>query len=481
MKKNDEFIIKIEDMSVDGLGIGRYEGMTFFVKDALIGDIARVGVTKLKKTYGYARVIELIRPSPDRGEPPCPIHRRCGGCQIQALSYSKQLEFKQKKVENDLRRIGGFEEIPIEPIVGMKDPFHYRNKAQFPVGTDKDGHIIAGFYAGRTHSIIPTGDCVVGVPVNREILDVVISFMEEHHISTYNEETGEGLVRHVLIRYGFSTKEILVCLVINGQGFPGEDELAERLWKIPGMTSFSVNINQRQDNVILGDETRFIRGKEYITDYIGEVKFQISPESFYQVNPVQTKVMYDLALDYAGLSGSETVWDLYCGIGTISLFMAKKAGWVYGVETVPQAVADAGRNAKINGIKNVEFIRGKAEEVLPEFCGQQPGGDGSGKRGSGSEAHVQKVLDRNSRMARPDVVVVDPPRKGCDERLLETIIEAAPDRIVYVSCNPSTLARDLRILCDGGYELKKVSPVDNFPQTVHVETVVLMSRVSNEP
>ncbi len=448
MRKNDEFILKIEDMSVDGAGIGKYGGMTFFVKDALIGDVARVGATKLKKTYGYARLIELLEPSPDRVEPVCPIHRQCGGCQIQALSYEKQLEFKQKKVENDLRRIGGFDRIPIEPIIGMDEPFHYRNKAQFPVGTDKDGHIVTGFYAGRTHRIIPNRDCALGVPVNREILDAVIAFMEEYHIPAYNEESGEGLVRHVLIRYGFRTGEVMVCLIINGRELPHEDELADRLWKIPGMTSFSVNVNLRRDNVILGDETRFIRGNKHITDYIGDVKFQISPESFYQVNPVQTEVMYNLALEYADLSGTETVWDLYCGIGTISLFMAKKAGRVCGVEIVPRAVEDARRNAEINGMANVEFFAGKAEEVLPK--------------------------------ARPNVIVVDPPRKGCDGKLLQTILRVSPEKIVYVSCNPSTLARDLKILSDGGYGLRRIRPVDNFPQSIHVETVALMSRIGKE-
>ncbi len=451
LKKNDEFLLKIEDMSVNGEGIGRHEGMTFFVKDAVIGDLVRVGVTKLKKTYGYARLIEIVEPSPDRVEPLCPCCRQCGGCQLQALSYEKQLEFKQRLVENDLKHIGGFDDIPMEPIIGMSDPFHYRNKAQFPVGTDREGRIITGFYAGRSHRIIPNRDCALGMPVNRQILDIVIGFMERSGIPAYDEAAGQGLVRHILIRCGFSTGEVLVCLIVNGTGLPHEDELIRELSALPGMTGVCVNVNTTRGNVILGEETRVLWGQGFITDYIGEIRFQISPVSFYQVNPVQTEVMYRLAADYAGLDGTETVWDLFCGIGTISLILAEKAGRVYGVEAVPQAVEDARRNARINGIDNAEFFEGKAEEVFPEFC-------------------------KTEAYARPEVVVLDPPRKGCDGKLLAAILEAAPERIVYVSCDPATLARDARILCDGGYRLERVRPVDNFCQTVHVETVALMVR-----
>ncbi len=449
MNKNDEFVLRIEDMSVNGEGIGRYEGMTFFVKDAVIGDLARVGVTKLKKSYGYARLIEILAPSPDRVDPVCAFSRQCGGCQLQALSYEKQLEFKQRVVESDLRRIGGFYDIPMEPIIGMEEPYHYRNKAQFPIGTDRDGHIITGFYAGRSHRIVPNRDCVLGVPVNRRILDIVIGYLERLDVPAYDETTGNGLIRHVLIRYGFSTGEILVCLIINGDELPNADELIRELSALPGMTGICVNINTTRNNVILGDETRVLWGQGFITDHIGDIRFRISPASFYQVNPVQTEVMYRLASEYADLTGSETVWDLFCGIGTISLILAGNAGQVYGVETVPQAVEDARLNARINGITNTEFFNGKAEEIFPGICGKE---------------------DR----ARPDVVVLDPPRKGCSEKLLVALTEASPDRIVYVSCNPATLARDLKFLCDGGYRLARVRPVDNFCQTVHIETVVLL-------
>lgn len=455
MEKNTEFVMKIEDMGTAGEGIGKHEGMTFFVKDALIGDVARVRVTKLKKTYGYARLMEILEPSPDRAEPPCAFHRQCGGCQIQALSYEKQLEFKQRKVEGNLRRIGGFSEIPMEPIAGMEYPFHYRNKAQFPIGTDADGHIIAGFYAGRTHRIIPNRDCALGVPQNRQILDIVIGYMERYHVTAYDEMFGQGLVRHVLIRYGFRTGELMVCLIVNGSRLSHEDVLVKELCVLPGMTSISLNSNREKNNVILGKETRLLWGQPYITDYIGDVKYQISPVSFYQVNPVQTEVMYKTALEYADLHGTETVWDLYCGIGTISLFLAQKAKQVYGVEIVAQAIEDARRNAALNGIENAEFFVGKAEEVLPEFYEKE---------------------DRAGRKAYADVIVVDPPRKGCDARLLETILAMAPKRVVYVSCDSATLARDLKVLCGGGYRLARVKVVDNFCQTVHTECVVLVVR-----
>ena len=455
MQKNDELILKIEDMGVDGAGIGKADGMTFFVKDAVIGDVVRAKVMKLKKTYGYARLMELLEASPDRVEPKCPYYRQCGGCQIQALSYEKQLEFKERKVRNNLERIGGFSEIPMEPIVGMEESYHYRNKAQFPVGTDKDGHIVTGFYAGRTHTIIPNRDCALGLPVNREILDIVIDFMEKYHVSAYDEKTGKGLVRHVLIRCGFTSQEKMVCLVINGKSLPHSEKLVEALREIDGMTSISINCNTGRTNVILGRKTIVLWGQEYITDQIGEISYEISPVSFYQVNPVQTEKLYGLALEYADLHGEETVWDLYCGIGTISLFLAQKAKQVYGLEIIPQAIENAKRNAGKNGIENAEFFVGKSEEVLPEFYEKEAA--------AGRKAHA-------------DVIVVDPPRKGCDEKLLETIVKMAPDRVVYVSCDSATLARDLKILCEQGYELKRARAVDQFCHTVHTEAVCLLER-----
>ena len=377
MQKNEIVKVKIEDIGVGGEGIGKVDGYTLFIKDAIIGDVVEAKVMKAKKNYGYARLMNVLTPSKDRVEEPvCPMARKCGGCQIQEMKYPAQLAFKEAKVRGNLERIG---EVPAElldqimhPAVGMDgegmQPFRYRNKAQFPVGTDKDGRVIAGFYAGRTHSIIENTDCALGVEVNEEILNCILDFMEEFKIPAYDEVKHKGLVRHVLLRYGFKTDEIMVCLVINGKTIPHCHDLVGRLRQIPGMTSITLSTNTAKTNVIMGDTIRLLWGQEFITDYIGEIKYQISPLSFYQVNPVQTEKLYGLALDYAGLTGNdETVWDLYCGIGTISLFLAKKAKQVYGVEIVPQAIDDAKNNAKINDITNAEFYVGKAEEVLPEY------------------------------------------------------------------------------------------------------------------
>ena len=448
-RKNDIVTLKIEDCGIDGEGIGKADGFTVFVKDAVIGDTVRAKIMKAKKNYGYGRLEEIITPSPDRVEPKCQFARQCGGCQLQALSYEKQLEFKTSKVRGHLERIGGFTDIPMEKILGMDQPFHYRNKAQFPVGKSKDGRIITGFYAGRTHSIIENRDCALGVTRNKEVLDRVIAHMEKFHIQPYDENTGKGLVRHVLIRYGFFTDEMMVCLIINGEKLPGEEALVKSLRQIPETVSVMVNVNKKRNNVILGEKVRLLWGQPYITDKIGEISYQISPLSFFQVNPYQTGRLYGKALEYAQLSGNETVWDLYCGIGTISLFLAQKAKMVRGVEIIPAAIENAKENACLNGFDNTEFFVGKAEEVLPEQFAR------TGERA--------------------DVIVVDPPRKGCDETLLSTIIKMQPDRVVYVSCDSATLARDLKYLCERGYELKKVCPVDMFPNTVSVETVVLLS------
>ncbi len=461
MKKNERMIIKIEDIGVNGEGIGKVEGYTLFVKDALIGDTVEAVITKAKKNYGYAKMQKVLKASPHRVERRCPVARQCGGCQIQELSYEAQLDFKTKKVYGNLERIGGFApeflDTVMEPICGMEEPFHYRNKAQFPIGTDKEGNIITGFYAGRTHQIIPNMECALGVPVNRQILQIVVDFMNENHISAYDEETQSGLVRHVLIRYGFTTREIMVCLVINGDRIPKSEKLVDELTKIDGMTSITYSVNRGNTNVIMGKEIGVLWGQGYITDYIGDVKYQISPLSFFQVNPVQTEKLYGLALEYAGLEGNETVWDLYCGIGTISLFLARQAKKVYGVEIVPQAIDDARNNAKINGIENAEFFVGRAEEVLPEYYAQH------------EKEHGKK--------AYADVIVVDPPRKGCDEALLNTMVEMGPKRIVYVSCDSATLARDLKYLCERGYEVKRVRTIDQFAETVHIETVCLLSKL----
>ena len=461
MNKNDIVTVEITDIGVSGEGIGHVDGYTLFIKDAVIGDVIEAKVMKAKKNYGYARLMKVITPSEYRVEPKCAFARRCGGCQIQEMSYDRQLVFKDQKIRGNLERIGGFTKDQIDtvmqPVVGMEHPFGYRNKAQFPFGTDKEGNPITGFYAGRTHDIIANTDCALGVEQNKEILEIILQYMRENKIKSYDEKTGKGLIRHALIRYGFKTKEIMVCLVVNGKKLPKAERLIEKLIQIEGMTSITISPNTRRDNVIMGDSYEILWGQGYITDYIGNVKYQISPLSFYQVNPGQTEKLYGLALEYADLKGDETVWDLYCGIGTISLFLAQKAKQVYGVEIVPQAIDDAKENAKINAIDNAEFFVGKAEEVLPEY-------------------YAEYEREHNGETAHADVIVVDPPRKGCDETLLETIVKMQPEKVVYVSCDSATLARDLKYLCANGYEIKMCRGVDQFPQTVHVETVVLLSK-----
>ena len=501
-QKDDLLTVEITDIGNDGEGIGKVDGYTLFIKDAVIGDKVSAKIMKAKKNYAYAHLEKVLEPSVHRQEARCPIARQCGGCQLQNMTYERQLEFKQNKVRNNIVRLGGFDESFIdsimEPIIGMEEPWRYRNKAQYPIGTDKNGKPVAGYYAGRTHSIIPVDDCFIGVEENKEILDIVLAHMKKHGIAAYDEATGKGLIRHVLIRKGFTSGQIMVCLVINYRGknskentasakrqnelsnvkgsennlrfsdgsgvefIAAQNELVKALQSISGMTSISVNINTEKTNVIMGREVHTIWGKDTISDTLCGLEFEISPLSFYQVNPKQAQRLYEQAITYADLTGNETVWDLYCGIGTISLAMAKSAGKVYGVEIIPDAIEDAKRNASRNGLGNAEFFCGKAEEVLPEFYDRESA-KAAGKTSDASALH-------------PDVIVVDPPRKGCDEKCLETMLKMSPDRIVYVSCDSATLARDLRILADGGYSLEKIRACDMFSWSGHVETVVLLSQ-----
>ena len=370
------------------------------------------------------------------------------------MDYSKQLKYKEDKVRNCLERIGGFKDIPMESICGMEEPYYFRNKSQFPVGRDKDNKINIGFYATRTHSIIDTNHCFISAEVNIPIIEFLRLFIEKYNIPPYDEKNNTGLIRHILTRVGYTSGEVMVCLVLNGEDIPYKKELIDGLCKIAGMKSICLNVNISKTNAILGDKIIKVWGEPYITDSIGTVKYQISPLSFFQVNPLQTEKLYNIALDYAGLNGDEVVWDLYCGIGTISLFLAQQAKQVYGVEIIPQAIEDAKTNAEINNINNAHFYVGAAEEVLP-----------------------RKYKEDN---IKADVIVVDPPRKGCDESLLQTMLEMAPKRIVYVSCDPATLARDLKYLCAGGYELKKVRAVDQFGHSVHVESIILMTYCGSE-
>lgn len=463
-KKNDIIELTITDIGTQGEGIGRVtpEDIPFFVKGALTGDKIRAGVMKLKSSYGYARLIEVLEPSPWRTEAKCPVAGPCGGCTLQHLSYEKQAEYKQKHVQNCLERIGGLKDIPMEPICAMEEPWYYRNKAQFPVGRGKDGKVKIGFYAGHTHSVIDTTHCYIQAPVMQPLLETIREFLEEFDISTYDEETGKGLVRHILMRVGFATGEIMVCPVLNGEKLPKAEVLEKRLKETVErynegivldnaikyeLTSFCINVNKKKTNVILGDKCILLSGREYITDKIGDVNYRISPLSFYQVNPVQTKCIYDTVKEYAGLTGEEVLWDIYCGAGTIGLYLAEGARKLYGIEIIPEAITDAKENAKANGIENAEFYVGAAEDVFPKLMKECP----------------------------PDVAVIDPPRKGCDEKLIQALLEVRPKTLVYVSCDPATLARDLKLLTAGGYEVKRVRAVDAFCHSVHVETVCLLS------
>lgn len=449
--KNQEIEVNITTLGAEGEGIGKLsDGFTVFVTDALPGDKVLAHIMKVKKSYAYAFASKILEPSSFRVEAKCPVAKKCGGCTLLHLSYEKQLEYKNEKVLGCITRIGGIDNPPMEPIVGTDNPYYYRNKAQFPVGVDKDGKAVIGFYRKRSHDVVANTACIIQAKVNESIMKCVEDFLNEYHVPPYNEETGKGLVRHVFTRVGFTSKEVMICLVINGKKLPNSEVLTERLKDTVAkenltLKSFSLNVNEKNTNVIMGTECIPVFGELYIEDYIGDIKYRISPLSFYQVNPVQTKKLYDLAREYADLTGKETVWDLYCGIGTISLYLSKKAKEVYGVEIVPEAIEDAKINAEINGITNAKFFVGASEDVADT-------------------------------LPTPDVIVVDPPRKGCDEKLLETISKVKPNRVVYVSCDPATLARDLKILCNSGYEVKKIRPVDQFSHTMHVETVVLLKK-----
>ncbi len=462
MNKNDKVTVTIEDFTKTGEGIGHADGYTLFVKDAVIGDRVTARITRPKKGYAYARVDEVLSPSPDRVSPMCENARRCGGCRLQEYDYGKQLVWKQKMVAGLMKRIGGFPDLEVRPVIGMDKPFRYRNKAQYPIRMVEDrtgSYVRGGFFAGRTHTLIPVSDCMLTSEKSGRILKAFTDFIEKYDISVYDEETGQGLVRHLLVREGFGTGETMVCPVLNGRRLPYTKEFISLLVSEFGVRSVCLNVNTEPGNTILGRETLSLYGNPWITDAIGGLIFRISPVSFYQVNPEQTLKLYTEALLAADLTGEETVFDLYCGIGTISLFLARQAKQVYGVEIVPDAVGDARINAQVNGIRNAHFYTGAAEKLVDAgfFAAGVP-------------------------CPHPDVVILDPPRKGCDRRLIEAVFRLKPDRIVYVSCDPATLARDLKIFAEGNgrvrYQPRYAQPVDMCPETVHVETVVLLSRKS---
>lgn len=538
LQKNDLITLEITDLTEEGQGVGKKDGLVFFVKDSVMGDLVEARILKVKKNYAYAKVENLLEASPHRIAPLCPVAGKCGGCQLQHLSYEKELAWKEDRIAQSLIRIAGLSPEEVERkkegiLGGVLS--RYRNKAQYPVQSrkeirsggatsvsdwkvdgkwpgknkieakEKSSNLSMGFYGFHSHRIIETEDCLINSAENPLILECIKEWAREYKISGYEEETGKGLLRHIFLRKGFSTGEILLCLVLNGKSLPHGKELWEKLQglslsaeeddlqrevdipremdaesrvelhcgvntqseddghcglnkkvqeKIVGLC---ININEGQGNAILGRETLCLYGKDSIEDKIGELSFSISVPSFYQVNPVQTEKIYGKALEYAALTGEETVWDCYCGIGTISLFLAQKAKQVYGLEIVPEAIENAKKNAEKNGLHNTEFFVGAAEEVLPKWVEEQ-------KREGKDVGNLV------------DVVSLDPPRKGCDEACLSAVLELSPKRIVYVSCDPGSLARDIKYLREGGYELQKWVGIDNFPRTGHVETVVLLSR-----
>jgi 23S rRNA (uracil1939-C5)-methyltransferase len=452
VKKNEDYEINIDSLGSFGEGVGRIQGFTVFVEGALPGERVLIKIVKVAKSHAYGKLLHIIQKSPERVEPKCPFFKYCGGCQLQHLSYEGQLKYKTQLVRDAFERIGHLENVKVLPAIGMDEPWRYRNKAQFSVGLI-EGKPAIGFYAPRSHNLINIDVCPIQHDIINRVTELVRKYIETYNIPVYQEETHKGIIRHVVTRTGFRSNELMVVIVTKCE-LPRKKELVSILREgLPNLTGIIQNYQTEKTNVILGSRNNILWGSDYIIDDIGDLKFKISPLSFYQVNPVQTEKLYDITLEYAGLTGKETVIDAYCGIGTISLFLAKNAAKVYGVELVPQAIEDAKENAEINGIANAEFLTGESETIMPRL----------------SELGV-----------KADVVVVDPPRKGCDEKLLQAITEMSPKRMVYVSCNPATLARDLRYMTDHGYQVEEAQPVDMFPQTSHVECVTLMTNVKNK-
>ncbi|MFD1334760.1 23S rRNA (uracil(1939)-C(5))-methyltransferase RlmD [Oceanobacillus iheyensis] len=452
VNKNEIYTLTFEDLTHEGNGVAKIEGYPLFVPDVLPDEQAKVKVVKVNKNFGFGKLLELTKSSHHRVEPTCHVH--CGGCQLQHMSYDLQLQMKQDQVHNVMKKVAHLEHVPVHPILGMEEPSHYRNKVQIPVG-EKNGEVIVGFYQKRSHRILQNQDtCHIQDEAINEVLPFTRQLMNKYGVQAYDEKSHRGQLRHIMVRVGHHTKDIMIVFVTKTSKFPEKDRIIKELTEqFPQVKSIVQNVNDQRTNVVLGKKTKVLWGENYIYDKIGDLTFAISPKSFFQVNPVQTKVLYDKALEYANIDKDDVVIDAYCGIGSISLFLAQKAKKVYGIEVVPEAIEDAKMNAEINGMDNVEFSVGQAEKVMPKW--------------------KEQGLD-------PDVIVVDPPRKGCDVDFLEAMIAMKPKRIVYVSCNPSTLARDLRILEDGGFETKQVQPVDMFPSTNHVECVAeLTLKLSN--
>jgi 23S rRNA (uracil1939-C5)-methyltransferase len=448
VEKNMDYIMTIDNMGYEGEGVGKIDNFTVFVAGAIVGEKVKIKIVKISKSFAFGKLLEIVETSKSRIEPVCSIYKNCGGCNIQHVDYEAQLDFKTNRVMQVMSRIGKLEGVKIHPTIGMANPYNYRNKVQLPV-SNKNGEVSIGFYAARSHDIINMETCHIQDKVADIVVKLTKQWMKEYTVQSYNEENHQGSIRHIMIRKGFKTGEVMVVVVTKGKSLPFKEEfIALMTKKIQGLVSIVQNINNEKTNVILGTQCKTLWGKDNITDYIGEFKFEVSALSFFQVNSIQTEVLYSKALEYANLSGGEVVLDAYCGTGTISLFLSQKAKKVYGVEIVPEAIENAKINAKENNVHNTEFIVGEAECVIPKLI---------------------------SEGVCADVVVVDPPRKGCDKSLLEAISSMKPKTIVYVSCDPGTLARDLGILEELGYKTLEIQPVDMFPQTAHVECVAKLS------
>ena len=456
VEKNKEYILDIISIGYEGEGIAKIEGYPIFIEGAILGEKVKALIVKVKKNYAYGKLIEVIESSSERIEPKCSIYKRCGGCTVQHMSYKKQLDYKFERVKDCITKIGGLSEELVKYPIGMDNPERYRNKVQLPVGMVK-GELNIGFYASRSHNIIDLDTCLIQDKVADRVTNLARQWMLKYNIQPASVDgvfNKKGLIRHIMIRKGFTTNEVMVVLVATKDKIPYINEfINEIVEKIDGIKSIVLNVNKENTNVILGQECITLWGEDTIIDYIDNFKFNISPLSFFQVNPVQTEKLYSKALEYAGLTGEETVFDAYCGTGTITLFLSQKAKKVYGVEIIEPAIINARENARINNIENAEFFVGKSEEVIPEL--------------------IEKGI-------APEVIVVDPPRKGCDIKLLEAIGKAKPKKVVYVSCDPSTLARDLKILEEQGYKTEEVQPVDMFPMTSHIENVTLLVKEQSD-
>ena len=451
VEKNKEYIFDIISQGYEGEGIAKIDNKyPIFIEGALKGEKVKVRIVKVNKNFAYGKLIEVLEASEERVNPPCAIYKRCGGCKLQHASYKAQLDFKWDRVKDCVSKIGKLDPSIVKYPLGMENPWRYRNKVQLPIGLI-NGEVKIGFFAPRSHDIIDMESCLIQDEIGDKVVKLTREWIEKFNIRPYNvdgEYDEKGIVRHIMIRRGFTTNEVMVVLVTNGETLPHKEEFVDLMVKnIPGIKSIIQNINSKKTNVILGLESKTLWGEDTISDYIGDFRFNISPLSFFQVNPIQTEVLYGKALEYANLTGNEEVFDAYCGTGTITLFLSKKAKKVYGVEIIPQAIDNAWINAKENKVENVEFFVGESEVVIPDLI---------------------------NKGVKADVVVVDPPRKGCDKKLLDAITNIDAKKIVYVSCDPSTLGRDLKVLEENGYKTLEVQPVDMFPNTAHIENVALL-------